>query len=125
MIVPNNAEYEETDSNLAQLTILRLHEEIDKLNHIIDKQDRDIVALSNGNNKLKNELEELKLELSGYRQAILQDKEMLGLKERIDKANEYINEYLETTEYGEIILTHTFDKHNLKELRDILGSDKE
>ena len=57
MIVPNNAEYEETDSNLAQLTILRLHEEIDKLNHIIDKQDRDIVALSNGNRKLKTRID--------------------------------------------------------------------
>ena len=69
MIVPDIAEYEETDSNLAQRTILDLHN-------------------------------------------------------KIDKALEYINEHLEVTEYGEIILTHTFDKHNLKELKDILESDK-
>lgn len=30
-----------------------LIEEIEKLNYIIDKQDRDIIALSNGNRKLK------------------------------------------------------------------------
>ena len=72
--------------------------EIEKLNYIIDKQDRDIVALSNGNKKLKT---------------------------GIDKALEYINEHLDVTEYGEVILTHTFDKYNLKELEDILGSDKE
>ncbi len=50
---------------------------------------------------------------------------VLEKQERIDKAIEYINEHLEATEYGEIILTHTFDKHNLKELKDILGSDKD
>ena len=35
--------------------------------------------------KLQQENKELKLELSGYRQAILKDKEMLGLKEENDK----------------------------------------
>ena len=34
---------------------------------------------------LQQENKELKLELSGYRQAILKDKEMLGLKEENDK----------------------------------------
>ena len=34
-------------------------EEIEKLNYIIDKQDRDIVALSNGNRKLNNIINEL------------------------------------------------------------------
>ena len=53
------------------------------------------------------------------------DKEIKRLQARIDKAIEYINEHLEVTEYGEVILKHTFDKHNLKELKDILGSDKE
>ena len=63
--------------------------EIEKLNYIIDKQDRDIVALSNGNRKLKT---------------------------RIDKAIEYINNYLPN---------YDFDKTNLKELLKILqGSDK-
>lgn len=36
-------------------------------------------------NKLKEENQELKLELSGYRQAILNNKEMLGLKEQNEK----------------------------------------
>lgn len=35
--------------------------------------------------ELKKENQELKLELSGYRQAILNDKEMLGLKEKKSK----------------------------------------
>ena len=62
--------------------------EIEKLNYIIDKQDRDIIALSNGNRKLKD---------------------------RIDKAIEYINNYLPN---------YDFDKTNLKELLNILqGSD--
>ena len=37
-----------------------------------------------------SELQELKLELSGYRQAILKDKEMLGLKEENDKLEKQI-----------------------------------
>ena len=47
---------------------------------------------------LKQENQELKLELSGYRQAILEDKDMLGLKEEIrrlkkqlESANEQIS----------------------------------
>ena len=46
----------------------------------------------------KKENQELKLELSGYRQAILDDKEMLGLKEKNQKYKEAIDraiEYLE------------------------------
>lgn len=34
--------------------------EIERLNYIIDKQDRDIVALSNGNRKLNNIINEIK-----------------------------------------------------------------
>ena len=36
----------------------KLNEELDKLNHIIDKQDKDIVILSKGNKELKKQLEE-------------------------------------------------------------------
>ena len=39
---------------------------------------------------LVQENKELKLELSGYRQTILEDKEMLGLKEQIQKYKEVI-----------------------------------
>ena len=41
--------------------------------------------------KYAEENQELKLELSGYRQAILKDKEMLGLKEENQKYKEVID----------------------------------
>lgn len=41
-------------------------------------------------NELLKENQELKLELSGYRQAILNNKEMLGLKEQNDKLKEKV-----------------------------------
>ena len=37
-----------------------LENEIERLNYIIDKQDRDITALSNGNRKLNNIINEIK-----------------------------------------------------------------
>lgn len=40
---------------------------------------------------IEEENQELKLELSGYRQAILKDKEMLGLKEENQKYKEVID----------------------------------
>lgn len=45
--------------------------------------------------KLKEENEELKLELNSYRQAILQDKEMLGLKEQNQKYKEVIDKVID------------------------------
>ena len=42
--------------------------------------------------ELQQENQELKLELSGYRQAILKDKEMLGLKEENDKLKKQLEE---------------------------------
>lgn len=44
---------------------------------------------------LLNENQELKLELSGYRQAILNNKEMLGLKEENDKLKKQLEQYQE------------------------------
>ena len=41
--------------------------------------------------ELQEENQELKLELSGYRQAILNDKEMLGLKQENQKYKEVID----------------------------------
>ena len=40
----------------------------------------------------EEEIEKLKLELSGYRQAILQDKEMLGLKQENERLHSIIKE---------------------------------
>ena len=41
----------------------------------------------------KKENQELKLELSGYRQAILEDKDMLGLKEESEELKKQLEEY--------------------------------
>ena len=70
------------------------------------------------------EIERLKLELSGYRQAILQDKEMLGLKQEIERLNNIIKEVREYIE--SYMPNYDFDKTNLIKLLEILkGSDKE
>ena len=44
---------------------------------------------------LQQENQELELELSGYRQAILEDKEMLGLKQENQKYKEVIDKAIE------------------------------
>lgn len=49
------------------------------------------LTLENDELRLKNQ--ELKLELSGYRQAILNNKEMLGLKEQNDKLKKQLENY--------------------------------
>ena len=41
----------------------------------------------------KKENQELKLELSGYRQAILEDKDMLGLKEESEELKKQLEEF--------------------------------
>ena len=55
---------------------------------------------------LEKENQELKLELSGYRQAILEDKDMLGLKEE----NIELKKQLEN--YKKIGFKHLQDKNN-------------
>lgn len=60
-----------------------------------------IREIENQNAELKEENDELKLELSGYRQAILNDKEMLGLKEKNERLKNNWNELKERLiEYG-------------------------
>lgn len=44
--------------------------------------------------ELNKENQELKLELSGYRQAILNNKEMLGLKEKNQELKKQLEEYI-------------------------------
>ena len=65
---------------------------------------------------LQQENQELKLELSGYRQAILDDKEMLGLKEKKQKYKEVIDKVIE---YLEEPNRDSFDYSKVK-LLDIL-----
>lgn len=52
----------------------------------------DLVIDINEIKRLTEENQELKLELSGYRQAILNNKEMLGLKEKNDKLKKQLEE---------------------------------
>ena len=55
------------------------------------------------NQALLKENQELKLELSGYRQAILEDKDMLGLKEESEGLKKQLEEYkLITIDYQEL-----------------------
>ena len=65
--------------------------------------------------QLQQENQELKLELLGYRQAILKDKEMLGLKEQNKKYKEVIDKAIEYTKKN--IHSYTLEK--------ILKGDKE
>ena len=55
---------------------------------------------------LIEENEKLKLELSGYRQAILNNKEMLGLKEENEKLKKQLEEYKATNK----VLSHELTK---------------
>ena len=89
---------------------------------------KDIEALK----QVMNGYKEFKLELSGYRNAILNNKEMLGLKEEnqqlkevIDKAIEFTNKYESIKAYYEYIDEDGYDEYNYdedfkKELLDIL-----
>lgn len=66
---------------------------------------------------LEKENQELKLELSGYRQAILNDKEMLGLKEENDKLKKQFEELKDKINwYENFEINKTIDdlriKHN-------------
>lgn len=61
-------------------------------------------------NDLLKENQELELELSGYRQAILNNKEMLGLKEQIEKV---LNDYCRLDAYN-----RTQQKEFIKYLED-------
>lgn len=69
------------------------------------------ISLSHVKLAIKNQQEivdELSLELSGYREAILNDKKMLGLKEKLQKKEEIINKLsLENKKIREIIKENT------------------
>ena len=62
---------------------------------------------------LVQENKELKLELSGYRQAILEDKDMLGLKEQFEELR---NDYIELARSEEQL------QNNWNELKKWLGT---
>lgn len=66
--------------------------EIERLNYIIDKQDRDIVALSNGNRKLKeridkatNHLKKVMKDEEEYEEDYIYNKYLLDILQGSDK----------------------------------------
>ena len=66
----------------------------------------------------KKENQELKLELSGYRQAILEDKDMLGLKEEREELKKQLEEYkLITIDYQELEARNQELKKQLEEYK--------
>ena len=76
---------------------------------------KEIERLQNMINELEQKNQELKLELLGYRQAILKDKEMLGLKEENQKYKDVIDKailYINSTKYSDIT---GLEKHSIKE----------
>ena len=75
---------EHTRNQKRMYRIHKMEEQIEKDKYIIGNQ--------------QEEIEKLKLELSGYRQAILQDKEMLGLKQENERLHSIIKEVREETE---------------------------
>lgn len=77
--------------------------------------------------KVKEENQELKLELSGYRQAILNNKEMLGLKEQNQELKKQVEErtkmYQNAYDYsqkmeGKAIILEAQQKEFIKYLED-------
>lgn len=81
---------------------------------------------------LKKENQELKLELSGYRQAILKDKEMLGLKEENKKYKnqqkefiEYLEDYLKLFDKMDIDAKISYDmlEEILQKYKEIIGAN--
>ena len=70
--------------------------------------------------QLQQENQELKLELSGYRQAILEDKDMLGLKEENTELKKQLEEYkLITIDYQELEARNQELKKQLEEKENI------
>lgn len=64
---------------------------------------------------LEKENQELKLELSGYRQAILNDKEMLGLKEKNQELKKQLEENKDKINwYENFEINKTIDKLRIK-----------
>ena len=57
---------------------------------------RDFERVSNELIRVKEENQELKLELSGYRQAILNNKEMLGLKAKNQELKKQLEDYIKS-----------------------------
>ena len=85
-------ECEELKSILRGTTHCFDEEEHNKLKEEITNLSKEIDMWNTKYNDMFDENQELKLELSGYRQAILNNKEMLGLKEQNEKLKKQVEE---------------------------------
>ena len=85
-------ECEELKSILRGTTHCFDEEEHNKLKEEITNLSKEIDMWNSKYNDMFDENQELKLELSGYRQAILNNKEMLGLKEQNEKLKKQVEE---------------------------------
>ena len=75
---------------------MNIEESIDQIETLIEAWELDEAELNqtdiNAMQVLLKEIQELELELSGYRQAILNNKEMLGLKDQNDKLKKQVDD---------------------------------
>ena len=85
-------ENKELKSQLRGTTHCFDEEEHNKLKEEITNLSKDVDMWNAKYNDMFDENQELKLELSGYRQAILNNKEMLGLKEQNEKLKKQVEE---------------------------------
>lgn len=85
-------ENKELKSQLRGTTHCFDEEEHNKLKEEITNLSKDVDMWNSKYNDMFDENQELKLELSGYRQAILNNKEMLGLKEQNEKLKKQVEE---------------------------------
>lgn len=83
----NKEEFKECSVVAYPRQIKFLHINGGAISYYVDRHVSDYV------DRLQQENQELKLELSGYRQAILKEKEMLGLKEENDKLKKQLKNY--------------------------------
>ena len=110
----------------------KIKEVIDNLNGVVKgiyRMDEagleieDIEIILNYITNLQEENERLNLELSGYRQAILNDDNLMGLKSRIDKAIEYIRSEYTITDDDVYLALYSSDG-TLDKLESILKGEK-
>lgn len=83
---------------------MNIEESIQQMGTLIEAWELDEAELNqtdiNAMQVLLKEIQELELELSGYRQAILEDKDMLGLKEENQELKKQLEEYKEQVHKG-------------------------
>ena len=98
---------------------MNIKESIQQINELIEAWELNEACLNqtdiNAMQVLLKENQELKIELSGYRQAILNNKEMLGLKEKNQELKKQVETYeIEGYEQNEELNKRAFDIRKYK-----------